>query len=425
MTGARRTPRPTNSAEKVARIADVFNIATGEPDGLEGNNGDHTKPEAVDDYGYILEDDDGTPPDPGPAGPDDITADADEIGSWQPVDLRPYLLGVDVPPPVVLARTDGLHLLYAGKTHVFIGESESCKTWGACLAAAEVLQAGGRVLWIDYEDEPGTLTNRLHKALGLDIDLIANGVDYMNPDSPLRVGEKYTAAGVYFHGLIKANAYTLAVVDGVTEAMTTEGLDPLGTNDAAIWARRLTKPIAATGAAVVVLDHVPKGNGDGPTRYALGSQHKISGLTGAGYIFEVRKTLHRATTDPVHGEVIIKVSKDRPGHVRAGAIGFDRVKTIAIMELNAYPDGGITGRLLPPDEVTTTPPAKLLEAIAAHLSIYPGVSGRNVWQTIGGREDTVREVLAYMVRAGHVSVEKKGVSHLHTLTPAGLDLLPK
>jgi hypothetical protein len=207
--------------------------------------------------------------------------------------------------------------------------------------------------------------------------------------------------------------------------MTTEGLDPLGTNDAAIWARRLTKPIAATGAAVVVLDHVPKGNTDGPTRYALGSQHKISGLTGAGYIFEVRKTLHRATSEPVHGEVLVKVSKDRPGHVRAGAIGFDRIKTIAIMELNAYPDGGITGRLLPPDQVTTAPPQKLIEAVAAHLSIYPGVSGRNVWQTIGGREDTVREVLAYMVRANYVAVTVSGRSHLHTLTPAGLDLLPK
>jgi len=48
MTGARRTPRPTNSAEKVARIADVFNIATGDTDGLEGTNGHHaTAPEVV------------------------------------------------------------------------------------------------------------------------------------------------------------------------------------------------------------------------------------------------------------------------------------------------------------------------------------------------------------------------------------------
>jgi len=403
MTGARRTPRPTRNAEKVAQIADVFNIATGDPEGLEGTNGHHA--DGLDTGGDV------DPEDEGPT-------------SWAPVDLMPFLLGEQEPPPVVLARTDGLHLLYAGKTHAFIGESESCKTWGACLATAEVLETGGRVLWIDFEDDPKGLTDRL-QALGLTVEVIANGVTYMQPTEAIRNGDKYTRAGVQLHATITDTAYTLAVVDGVTEGMTTEGLDPLGTNDAAIWARRLTKPIAATGAAVVVLDHVPKGNSEGPTRYALGSQHKISGLTGAAYIFEVRKTLHRATTEPVHGEVVIKVSKDRPGHVRAGAIGFDKVKTIAVMELNAYPDGGVTGRLLPPDQVSTAPPARLLEAVAAHLSIYPGVSGRQVWQTIGGREENVREVLAYMVNNGLAVVTVSGRSHLHTLTTAGLELLPK
>jgi hypothetical protein len=396
MTGAQRTPRPARNAEKVAQIADVFNLTTVSPDGLEGDDG---QPGPVD------------PPDEGPT-------------TWTPADLTDALNGVDEPPPVILSRTDGLHLLYAGKTHAFIGESESCKTWGACLATAEVLAGNGYVLWIDFEDDPRGLVNRL-KALGVTTEVIAARLHYMHPEEALRQGDKYTRAGAEFQRLITATGYTLAVVDGVTEGMTTEGLDPLGTNDAAIWARRLTKPIAATGAAVVVLDHVPKGNGDGQKRYALGSQHKISGLTGAAYIFDVRRPFHRAKSDPVHAEIVIKVSKDRPGHVRAGAVGFDQVKPIAVMELNAHPDGGVTGRLVPPDQVTNTPPAKLLESIASHLHVYDGDTQTKITEALGGKAETVRAALKYMVAEGLVSVTKAGRSHLHSLTPKGLELVPE
>ena len=69
--------------------------------------------------------------------------------SWTPQDLAEALAGDDIPPPEILARTDGKALLYRGRTHAFIGESESCKTWGALLAVAERLRAGEMVLWVD------------------------------------------------------------------------------------------------------------------------------------------------------------------------------------------------------------------------------------------------------------------------------------
>jgi hypothetical protein len=57
-------------------------------------------------------------------------------------------------------------------------------------------------------------------------------------------------------------ALTLVVIDGVTEAMTTEGL-ALGDNtDVAAWIRLLPKRFAAAGAVVVVIDHVGKNRDD-------------------------------------------------------------------------------------------------------------------------------------------------------------------
>jgi hypothetical protein len=84
------------------------------------------------------------------------------------------------------------------------------------------------------------------------------------------------------------------------------------------FARRLAKRVASapSSPAVVSIDHVPKSS-EQRGRYALGSQHKIAGLTGGAYVFEVRRRLSRATVEPVTAVVEVKVSKDRPGHVRA------------------------------------------------------------------------------------------------------------
>jgi DNA-binding transcriptional ArsR family regulator len=393
----------TPPALKVVKLAgEMFGYDTGSADTA---NGDHTATT------------------PAPIGPEGL-----EVTSWAPVDLTEALDGATPPPAEILARTDGLNLLYAGKIHYFIGESESCKTWAAALAAMDVITAGGMVLWIDYEDEAATLVERL-RALGATREQITGGVHYIHPEEATQLKDgRITAGGVQFGELLAAHPYRLAVIDGVTEGMTTEGLDPVGTDSAAIWARRLAKRIAAHGAAVVSLDHVPKGNHDGPTKYALGSQHKIAGLTGAAYVFEVRRSFHRATSEnpEVNGEVVIKVSKDRPGHVRAGAVGFEKVKPIAVMELTAYPDGGVTGRLLPPDQVTTGPPEKLMTAIADQLDYTDGLSGRQVVEALGGKAETIRAALKYMTEAGLVTVQKQGNAHRHYLTDLGkAELLPE
>lgn len=178
--------------------------------------------------------------------------------SWRPIDLTDALAGVDVPAPTMLVRSDGVRLIYAGRTHVFAGESESCKSWAAQIAASQVLNEGGDVLWIDFEDDERGVVARL-LALLVPREVIATRFVYLRPEEPLRTRDgRHTAGDVDFSEVLALREWSLIVIDGVTEAMVTEGLDLISNGDVATWSRLLPKRCADTGAGVVMLDHVPK-----------------------------------------------------------------------------------------------------------------------------------------------------------------------
>ena len=102
--------------------------------------------------------------------------------SWDPVDLSDVLDGNWTPPaPSLMRRDDGHALLYPGMVHTFQGESESGKSMLAQAVAAETLQAGGRVLYLDFESDRGTVAQRL-LLLGATREQIIERFDYMNPD---------------------------------------------------------------------------------------------------------------------------------------------------------------------------------------------------------------------------------------------------
>ena len=70
--------------------------------------------------------------------------------------------------------------------------------------------------------------------------------------------------------------------------------------------RRLSRYVAKkTGAAVVLIDHLPKFR-DNQARGGIGGQHKLSGLDGVSYKFTLVRLLSRADSDPVDGLVLEK-----------------------------------------------------------------------------------------------------------------------
>ncbi len=337
--------------------------------------------------------------------------------SWAPIDLTDALAGHDVERPAMLCRTDGVALLYAARTHQFAGESESCKTWCALLVAAQTLNtATGRVLWIDFEDDQHGIVARL-RSLGVDPEAIRTRFVYLRPEEPLVARDgRATAGGVDF-GQVLTEPFDLAIIDGVTESMGNEGLDLMSNADVATWSRRLPKRIAtATGAATASIDHVVK-NAESRGRFAIGGQHKLAGLTGAAYRFDVVKRLARATDEPVEGVVTISVMKDRPGHVRAHAVE-DRVGTL---ELTAWPDGGVTARIVPPGDSVTTPNLLLVKRIVDYLNQYDGAAKGVIERDVEGNTEAIRDALRWLAdtQRGWVQIRHIGSAHRHHLTDAG------
>lgn len=349
--------------------------------------------------------------------------DTDESAqsSWERIDLTDAIAGRDIEAPTILERTDGIPLLYPGRVHWFQGESESLKSWLAQYAAAQQLLTGNSVLYIDFEDDERGVAARL-LALGVPPNTLNNPEQfwYIRPDEPLIDSHGKALPGeIALAHALETQTWSLAIIDGVTESMTVEGLNLLDNGDIAKWMRRLPKRIANTGTAVAALDHLPKSR-EQQGRYALGGQHKLAGITGAAYKLTNTAPLGRASNgEATTGTSLITVEKDRPGWIR----GHTDNAAIAVLELTAYPDGSVVARILPPDQATTAPPWKLLYRILDHLSIYEGASKGSLENSIEGGTAPIRAALIWMVGKQWIEVRQTGNAHKHYLLPAGRDAL--
>ena len=327
--------------------------------------------------------------------------------SWVPLDLTAALSGQGVPAPDLLPREDGACLVYRGRVHWFQGEPESCKSWLAIFVCVLVALAGGTVLYIDYEDDETGFVERL-RALGLTAEQIMAHIIYIRPEEPLVNSHGQATAGQVDFGLTleARQPIDLVVIDGVTEAMTTEDLDLLSNADIATWMRRLPKRLAGTGPAVICVDHVTKSR-EGRGGWAIGGQHKKAGVTGAAYSFDVVEPFGRNLT----GRIRVMVDKDRPGHVRSIQAA-DR--QVAVMTLQSWPDGGVTVHLEPPG--AGTPSATVVERITEHLTTYPGTTKTQLREL--GNSGHIDEALRWLTGpagANQVRVEAKGNAHRHYL----------
>jgi hypothetical protein len=229
--------------------------------------------------------------------------------SWAPVDLAAIRTGDTAPGPTMLARDDGLCLLYTGKVHAFNAEPESGKSWLALWATAERILAGEHVVYLDFEDDGATIDGRL-QALGLEPDQIDAGLSYIHPHDPVDA-----VATAQLERVLAEHHPTLVVIDGVTEVMSINGWSINDNDDIARFFLALPKRIARHGPAVVLIDHVVKDK-ESRGRYGIGGQHKLAGIDGATYTLEVTRPWGLG----LDGASRISVTKDRPGHVRGGSL---------------------------------------------------------------------------------------------------------
>lgn len=323
--------------------------------------------------------------------------------TWWP---RPIGLDREPPPaPTLLCRTDGVGLLYAGRLNALVGESESCKTWCAYVAAAEVVRDGGHVVVVDFEDSEATAEGRL-VALGLTLDAVQSQVHFLHPEEPLLDPRgRVTASQQDFTEVLATWPHALGIVDGVTEGMSLDGLDPLDNGDVAKWYRAVPKRVSGAGAAAVVIDHVVKDR-EGRGRYALGGVHKLNGLDGAGYTLDAV-----APFAPGHtGRIRITVSKDRPGFVRGVAV---ERKLVGELLLTSSTDGSglIHTEMIPAVVRDAFEPTALMEKVSRRCELYPGETKTELRRL--GNSDYVDVAIKVLVERRHLEVRKEGVAHRH------------
>lgn len=339
----------------------------------------------------------------------DAESDDDPHTSWWPRDLGPVLSGEQTePPPTVLSRNDGNQLWYAGKINGLIGESESGKTWVALLAVAQELQAGNRVLYLDFEDAAPGIVGRL-KALGVAGDDLGRHLDYCDPAESL-----HAAASGDLGELLRSRTYTLIVVDGFNAAMTLLGLDLMSNTDVTKFFQLLLRPLAKTGAAVAYVDHIGK-NAHDDSKGGIGAQAKRAMTTGCVIKVKVGEPFGRGMT----GRLAMHVDKDRAGHVRGNAA---QGRDAGYAELTSDLVTGSVGVVLhAPNTATRTERRDqrqelFMERISDWLQNGPAATSKNaIRKGVEGNNDDIDAALEALVRHGFVSQTKAGSGFSHVV----------
>ena len=328
-----------------------------------------------------------------------VSAPGEQPTTWAAIPLDPVLNGDNSEmPPSMLARTGGRCLLYAGRVHAFHAEPEALKTWLALAACAECLRASERVGYIDFEDSATSIVQRL-LSLGVDREEIAYGLAYIRPDEPL--------ANAALHDLDAAlePGRSLVIVDGVTEAFSRQGLNPLDNIDIATWLDVLPPRLVRSGAAVVLLDHVVKDK-EARGRFAIGGQHKLAGIDVA-YGLKVIEPFARGRD----GAVAIRVEKDRPGRVRE----FAKDAQVATLRATSGPNGAVRIKLEPPEHGRGSGfrPTTLMERASRAIEADPGLSKRAIRETVGGKAGAVDLGLEMLIAEGFIEPRRDGQAIRH------------
>ena len=314
--------------------------------------------------------------------------DSDQIeesrqrSSWFPKSLD--LDGTEEePPPAFLARNDGHRLFYRGKVNALLGESESGKTWVALYAVLQCLQVQEKVIYIDFEDSGRGILSRL-RALGVTDKQLSN-FTYANPDENLQLEQR--------QDLIEALANQkpdFIVVDGVNAGMTLLGLDLTNNRDATMFSQSLLKPLTMSGAAICTIDHVTKSK-EGRGNYAIGAQAKRADINGVAIAVEVVQPFGRGMT----GELNLKVTKDRPGHVRANS---KDAKVAGRVIIKSTAEGKVTMVIESP-EMSSFRPSRIMEAISICIEVKP-MSKNAIEKAVEGANETIRAGLDCLVKEG-------------------------
>jgi hypothetical protein len=309
--------------------------------------------------------------------------------------------------PEFLSRNDGHRLFYKGKINALLGESESGKTWVALLAVKQALEIEQKVIYLDFEDSGKGILSRL-RSLGV-ADHRFSTFTYANPDQNLTLDERIDLVDA-----LQEIQPELIIVDGVNAAMTLLNLELTSNRDATFFSQQLLKPLALSGACVITIDHVPKSK-DNRGNYAIGAQAKRADINGCAIAVEVVQPFGRG----MNGELLLKVTKDRPGAVREVS---KEAKFAGRVLLNSTAEGMVTMKVESPQmgEVNRTRPTHLMEEVSKTLEAAMTPLSKNaVEKAIKGKAEWVRVAIQNLIDEKFVGIENgsRNALNLKSLRP--------
>jgi hypothetical protein len=329
----------------------------------------------------------------------------DPGGSWAPMDLLAAFDGSEPIAATLFPRNDGVCLLYPGMTHSFFGESESGKSLLAQIECVRLLNDGQKVLYLDFESDPVSVARRLVE-FGANQASVLEHLTYLRPDADYRDSTILTAQ---WQSLLE-NRFAFAVIDGMTDAISTFGLGSNADTDIVSWHRLVARPLAErTGAAVVIIDHVTK-NKETRGRFPTGSQAKLSAITGAAYVVAIEDGL--VLGKGRLGVMNVAIAKDRLGAVRGADEGQsadrDRAQPVARVVVDSTGSSPVVeiwpARMRPgAGSSASTRPTGLMERVSDYIQTNPGMNKTSVKTAVTGKAEFVVLALDLLIAEGYVT----------------------
>jgi Bifunctional DNA primase/polymerase, N-terminal/AAA domain len=352
--------------------------------------------------------------------------------SWSPRgDLAAAMADpmVEVNAEGVLRREDDDATLFPrGQLHVLFGQSESGKSWLALLAIVQVCRAGGRALYVDFEDSVRTFVKRLRDDLRvpeLDSWVAKGRLAYASPDEPPSTMTADTIASRH---------YDLVIVDSWAEVVAAIKDGSLKDGTLTRRVMRLFRTVAEAGASVIIIAHASEKTERPET--TLGASEQKQAVTGQEVLMLNSQPLVRGRD----GSSLLYVTKDRQGATAddvdvtaAGARAHKRlwgemlVGQADVLTADGHPDGkkaAVIVRAATHDPKIARTRAKAKDVaeqeIIKHLNALTdkgqeGASVNRIVQQLvdveGLKERTVRRAIDSLV--------EEGMLHVDGETPAG------
>ncbi len=283
------------------------------------------------------------------------------------------LLSIDASEPRAWTP-GGERIMRPGLRFIWFGSRGSGKSLAALIVSDQIIEAGGSVLYVDFENGARRQAERLNSILEdrppVARERFAERFDY-RPDVRLgQITDSYERA----EWVAPFAGRDLVIVDSTARALAQLGLDENSTPDFGKFMANYVDPIAQQGSAVLLLDNT----GWSETDRSRGASGKWD-----------------------MAELVYKVTATDFAPDKAGTITLDRVRSRdgdEAYQLVAHVGEGSYSTIHRPE--LSERQAAVIEALLAYLEQHPGSTTEEVSKGIGIRKAECRSQLADLETPG-------------------------